>query len=260
MIALSPIRFLSLSIRACGLSLGLWLAVAGLANAEAPPDSSRVLDRIVAVVNNQAILESDVDLEIRLSVLDASRGGTGALTPAHALDQLISRELVQQQIGQENAQAAEISDEKVKSVTGDLRSELPACVHEKCASDAGWAAYLAAHGLTVARVDAYIRYREQMLVFIEQRFRQGIRVTPAEIEAYYHSTLLPQYAAGAQPPPLDKVSHRIQEILLEQQVNAMFDEWLRNLRKQGDVEILDPALEIPETSGGGAQAGGGAAK
>jgi hypothetical protein len=25
----------------------------------------------------------------------------------------------------------------------------------------------------------------------------------------------------------------------------MFDEWLSNLRKQGDVEILDPALETP---------------
>jgi len=25
----------------------------------------------------------------------------------------------------------------------------------------------------------------------------------------------------------------------------MFDEWFANLRKQGDIEVLDPALEAP---------------
>jgi hypothetical protein len=29
-------------------------------------------------------------------------------------------------------------------------------------------------------------------------------------------------------------------------VNLLFDEWLTNLRKQGDVEVLDPTLETPE--------------
>jgi hypothetical protein len=33
-------------------------------------------------------------------------------------------------------------------------------------------------------------------------------------------------------------------------VNVLFDGWLRNLRKQGDVEVLDPALETPETAPG----------
>ena len=58
-------------------------------------------------------------------------------------------------------------------------------------------------------------------------------------------TLLPQYAAGEAIPPLDKVAPRIEEILLEQQVNVLFDDWLNNLRKQGDVEVLDPALGSP---------------
>jgi len=41
---------------------------------------------------------------------------------------------------------------------------------------------------------------------------------------------------------LDKVSPRIQEILLQQQVNELFDNWLTDLRRQGDVEVLDPSL------------------
>jgi hypothetical protein len=204
-----------------------------------------VLDRVVAVVNNQAILGSDIDHEIRLSVLDPGRGGLGVLTPARALDQLIGRALIQQQIRQEDQQAADPPQAEVNARLGEIRRELPACVRQNCASDAGWKAFLAAHGLTEEGVETYLRYRLEILRFIEQRFRQGVSISPEEIAAYYHDTLLPQYAKGETIPTLDKVSARIQEILLQQRVNAMFDDWLNNLRKQGDVEVLDPSLEAP---------------
>ena len=214
-----------------------------------------VLDRVVAVVNNQAILASDIDDEIRLSVLDPGRGGLGILTRTRALDQLIGRALIQQQIRQEDAQAAEPSQFEIDARLVELRKELPACVRENCASDAGWKAFLAAHDLTQERVDDYLRNRVQILRFIEQRFRQGISISSPEIETYYHDTLLPQYAKGEAIPSLDKVSSRIGEILLQQRVNALFDDWLGNLRKQGDVEVLDPSLEAPAPASPAAQSG-----
>jgi peptidyl-prolyl cis-trans isomerase SurA len=137
----------------------------------------------------------------------------------------------------------------------EIRREVPACIHFNCASEQGWTAFLAAHGLTLQRVESYLRYRVQILRFIELRFRQGIRISPEEIEKYYRQSLLPQYKAGEAPPPLDKVAPRIEEILLEQQVNAFFDDWLKNLRKQGEVKVLDPALETPATAGGTGEGG-----
>jgi len=128
-----------------------------------------------------------------------------------------------------------------------LRKELPACIRQNCASDAGWKVFLAVHELTQERVEAYLRYRVEILRFIELRFRQGIRISPQEIASYYQKTLLPQYKAGEAAPSLDEVSPRIQEILLQQQVNVLFDDWLKNLRLQGDVEVLDPVLETVET-------------
>ena len=52
-------------------------------SAPSPQSDSKpvVLDHVVAVVNNQAILASDLDDEIRLAVLDPGRGGLGGLTP-----------------------------------------------------------------------------------------------------------------------------------------------------------------------------------
>ena len=214
-----------------------------------------VLDRVVAVVNNQAILASDVDEEIRLAVLDPGRGGMGALTQKRALQQLISRALIQQQIHQEDIQATDPSQDEIAARLAEMRKELPACVRQNCASDEGWKAFLGAHGLTPERVATYLRYRLQILRFIEERFREGIRISPQEIEAYYHDMLLPQYAAGETIPALDKVAPRIEEILLQQQVNAMFDDWLKNLRRQGDVEVLDPALETAEDHRGQGEGG-----
>ena len=210
----------------------------------------QTLDRVVAAVNNQPILWSDIGNEIRFAVLDPEEVN-GTLTPQRALQELISRALIQQQIGQEDATAAQPSDEEVQARIKELRKELPACVRVNCESEAGWQAFLKTNGLTAEQVENYLRLRLEILRFIEMRFRQGIRIAPEETEAYYREKLLPQYAKGTQAPPLSAVSARIEEILLEEKVNVMFDNWLDNLRKQGNVEVLDASLESgsPTSSG-----------
>ena len=223
-----------------------------------PAASPVVLDRAVAVVNRHVILASDLDDEIRLSVLDPNEAGKNAFTRQQALEQLVSRALIEQQISQEDMLAIEPSQQEVNARLDEIRKQLPVCVRQNCATDAGWNAFLKSHGLTIERVEAYLRYRLEILSFIEQRFRQGIQITQQQIETYYHDTLLPQYASGESIPPLDQVASRIQEILLEQQVNVLFDNWLNSLRQQGDVEILAPELApAPETPPALSGPGGG---
>jgi hypothetical protein len=86
----------------------------------------------------------------------------------------------------------------------------------------------------------------EVLAFIEQRFRMGIKITPEQIAAYYKQTLLPQYAERhAQPAPLSAISGRIQGVLLEQQVSKLLDDWLQNLRAEGSVVVLHPGEPAP---------------
>ncbi len=249
-------------MRRGGLALALACGSAVAAGAQTPPSPPSasappaVLDSVVAVVNRHVILSSDLDEEIRLSVLDPNNAGQ-TLTRPHALEQLISRALIEQQIGKEDAQAAMPGQAEVDARLGEIRRELPACVRENCATDAGWATFLAAHNLTPERVEAYLRYRLEILRFIEQRFRPGIRIAQQDIAKYYNDTLLPQYAPGEPVPPLEQVAPRIEEILLQQQVNALFDDWLANLRKEGEVEVLDPTLVPLLDSGAGQNATGG---
>lgn len=278
-----PIRLKCKFGPACVGTMAVWLAAAGATSGQAQnsapaaqnlvptvqgsaqaaqhstppaqPASAVTIDSVVAVVNNQTILASDVEDEVRLAVLDPGQGGRGVLSRQRALEQLVSRALIQQQIHQEDAQAAEPSQAQVDARLTEIRQQLPACVRLNCATDQGWKAFMAAHGLTPRQVESYLRNRIQVLRFIEMRFRRGILISPEEIETYYRETLLPQYAPGEAIPPLDTVAPRIEEILLERQVNVLFDDWLQNLRKQGDVEVLDPALETPDTSGGTGKGG-----
>lgn len=225
------------------------LPAAAQTDQSTPPGSSITFDRVVAVVNRQAILESDLEDEMQLSVLDPSTNAQEKKSGQQALERLISRALIQQQIRQDQSEATEPTQDEVAARIKEMRTDLPACVREDCKSDAGWKAFLAKHDLTPLEVEDYVRNRIEILGFIELRFRQGIRITPEEIETYYKDTLLPQYPAGQTPPPLQQVSARIEEILLQQRVNALFDTWLANLRKQGQIEVLDPALETASASG-----------
>jgi peptidyl-prolyl cis-trans isomerase SurA len=247
-----PIRMRNTLLPAGACALALIAAAPAQPQSEGTQSAPVVLDRVVAVVNQRVILASDLDNEIRLSVLDPGSAGLSPLTRQHALEQIIRRSLIEQQIRQEDAQAAEPTQAEVDARLAELRKELPICVQEQCATDAGWRRMLAAHNLTPERVQAYLRYQLEILRFIEQRFRQGIRISPEQIADYYNKSLLPEYRPGDAVPTLQQVSPRIEEILLEQQVNMLFDNWLNNLRQQGDVEILDPALEMPgQTSSGG---------
>jgi peptidyl-prolyl cis-trans isomerase SurA len=246
-------RAKSRSVTWCATML---LCAAGAAGGQNAPEPSTpvVLDRVVAVVNNRAILLSDITDALHLSALEPRRNDEAEPDARAALEQLISRTLIQQQIRREDMGTTEPAEKDIQARLAELRKELPACVHMNCATDDGWKAFLEAHELAEKQVEDYLRRRLEILAFVETRFRQGIRITQEEIEAYYRNSLLPQYAKSETVPPLSDVAPRIEEILLQQQVNALFDAWLENMRKQGDVEILDqtlePAAALPSAGGG----------
>ncbi len=244
------------------LAFGLVLHVPRAAQAQATPsqvgpasDSGQPLDSVIAVVTNQVILSSDLDLETRIFQL-LPIGRRGDYTPAKALERLITRALIEQQILQEDPQGLEISPKDLEDSLTELRQNLPGCKHTDCSTAAGWEAYLTTLGLTPARVSEYWEHRMAVLRFIEMRFRSGIRITPEEIQTYYKETLVPKYPSPEDAPQLEKISPRIQEVLLQQKVNVLLNDWLKSLQDQGQVEILDPLLRAQVGSAAGGEGPG----
>ncbi|ADV81992.1 peptidylprolyl isomerase [Terriglobus saanensis] len=195
------------------------------------------VDRIIAIVNGQIILQSDLDEEVRFAKLQPYRLGAGKTLREQAMSRLIDRTLILQQ--QQGMGQAPITDAELDAAITDLRKDLPACAHAACETDEGWIKFLAGVGFTPEEVRERWRIRLEVLRFIEQRFRAGIRISDAQIEEFYKTTMLPQYAQQkVQPPPLETISARIEQVLLEQQVSVLLDQWLKTLREQGSVRIL----------------------
>jgi peptidyl-prolyl cis-trans isomerase SurA len=202
------------------------------------------LDRVVAIVNGDLILDSDVDQERRFAALLPYGEASGVYTRDGAIERLINRELILQQA--KIQPGADITMEAAAKDLDALRSSLPTCKEYHCETKAGWDRFLATEGFTEQSLTSLWQERMVTLAFIEQRFRMGIKITEPEIQAYYQKTLLPEYAArNAKAPPVDVLEGRIQEILLQQRVTNLLRDWLQSLRAQGNVVVLHPGEEAP---------------
>jgi peptidyl-prolyl cis-trans isomerase SurA len=209
----------------------------------ATPPRGTVIDQVVVVVNGDLILESDIDEERRFLAFQPFRDESQS-SRDRMVERLIDRTLILQQ--EKLQPQPPLTDAEVNEQLTTMRKDIPACKEYKCETDAGWQKFIADQGFTVPELMDRWRERMEVLRFIEQRFRMGVRISPAEIQTYYDKTLLPEYAARkATPPKLDTISDRIQEILLQQQVGSLLDDWLKSLKAQGTVRMTKPGEVTP---------------
>ncbi len=157
-----------------------------------------LVDQVIGVVNGDLILESDVDEERRFGVFQPFTSPTGAFSRDEAIERLIDRDLILQQ-GKLQPDDSVTTAQATAELNG-LRKDIPACKAFHCETDAGWAAFVKAQGFTLPELTERWRQRMEILKFIEQRFRAGIRIEPAEVQTYYDKSLLPEYA-GRKPRP-----------------------------------------------------------
>jgi peptidyl-prolyl cis-trans isomerase SurA len=195
-----------------------------------------ILDRVVAVVNGDVILESDVDEEKRFESIQPYRG-MGDFSREKAVQRLIDRLLILQQAEQQPETA--ITDQALNDQIATLRKDIPDCKQYHCETDAGWQKYLGDRGFTESEFRERWRQRMEMLRYIEVRFRSGIHISELEVRNYYEKTMLPVYAKDkVTPPKLETIEPRIEEVLLQQQVGNLLRDWLLSLRAQGSVRII----------------------
>jgi peptidyl-prolyl cis-trans isomerase SurA len=200
-----------------------------------------VLDHVVAVINGDVLLQSDVDEEMHFAALEPSQSGAGKDTRQDAMSRLVNRTLILQQMREQQFNP-NLSDAEVEKSLKDERVRLAGCGRYSCTTAEGWNAFLAANDLTNQEVIDHWRERMAILRFIDQHFQNGIRISQASIADYYAKSVVPAFEQRNETaPPLKDVSARIQEVLLQQQVNGMLQDWLNSLREEGSVQILDPA-------------------
>lgn len=240
--------------RAMGVARGFCLlacllAMVSAAAAQAPPQRTAVLDRVVADVDGQAILASDVDDEMRFSALIPGTEPAADNTPQRALKRVIDRTLIDQQRLLQPGVGV-ISEKDVEQAIEEMRKQISAATNTDCETEAGWKAYLAQHGFDPDEVQDRMRERLGILKFIDVRFGVVVQVSNADVRNYYDQVLTPELKKSQTAlPDLRTVAPRIREILRQRQVSNLIDEWLKSLRTEGHVQILDSAYADDGKSG-----------
>lgn len=202
---------------------------------------AQVVDRMVAVVNKQVILESELDQATRVEFLLQARP-IGQLAPADriaTLERLIDRSLLEQQIV--DPAMLNPSAEDLAAKIKEVRDSLPGA-----AGDERWKAILGGYGLTQQDVEDQLTSQFRILRFIDLRFRGLVQVDKDAIAAYYQDRFLPEVRKrNVAEPKLSEVSDKIEQILAEQRIDGLLNNWLKTLRAQAHIERMLPGATPP---------------
>ena len=204
---------------------------------------AEVVDRMVAVVNRQVILQSELEQAARIEFLLQGRS-LDQLNQAEmqaVLDRMIDQALLEQQIL--NTPMLDPSPEEIAARIHEVRAQIPGAP-----DDQAWRSMLVTYGVTEEDVEKQIATQLRILRFIDLRFRSLAHVDRASIFNYYTDKLLPELRKqGAPEPPLNQVSDKIEKVLTEQRIDELLNSWLQTLRTQVHIQKMSADSR---TSGG----------
>ena len=210
------------------------LFAACLASGHALSAERQTLDRVVASVGGTAITASDVEREYRFErFLDAQwpPPAPDAATLAEVRQRLTYQLLLAEE---ESPAPAE------KTAAEQAAAERLAALRKGFAHPEGFAAALQALGMTEAEVLAHLTRQEVTLRLINLRLRTEASPSEEDVASYYRATFLPAFRQAnpkAAEPPLADVADSIREILVQQRINELLDQWIEELSPTRHVRV-----------------------
>jgi hypothetical protein len=190
-------------------------------------------DRVVAVVDDDPILQSDVERAVALAAPADADLDPDTDPRRRALDGLIEQRLRIHEV--ERYGFAQVPVERIRQQVDAIRARFP--------SPEAFAQRLAALGMDMDGLEQLVAQQLQVMIYVDELLGARVFVGLEEIEAYYERTLAPQLrAAGQQVPPLEDVREQIREVLRQQRLNQELERWTGELRRNADVrDFLDRA-------------------
>ena len=209
------------------LSLLCALLLPATAAAQEAAEEAEVLDRILAVVDEDPILQSEVDQVIGLGLVEPGPEEDDELFRARVLQSLVAQRLRFHEIDRFG-----FSELPIDQVERQL-----VAFRDRFGSADELAARLAELGLDETGLKQLIARQIMVVTYVEERLGPRIFVSLDDITAYYDGVLTPEMRATGQPlPPLQEVREQIREVVKQQRLNEEIDRWTEELRQKADVE------------------------
>ncbi len=187
----------------------------------------KLVDRIVAVVDEDPILSSDLDRAIGLGLLSQRADESGEAFRRRVLDQMLEERLRAHEV--DRFGFTEISLAEVDEAVAALKSGF--------ASDRAFDERLAEFGLSFDDVRQIVARQVMVLTYVDERLGPRVFVSLDDVREYYDSVLAVEMKGkGQELPELDDVREDIRSVLREQRLNQEIERWTGELRLEADIE------------------------
>ena len=206
-----------------------WITLAamliGLFQAPGRVRAQEVIDRIVARVETDIILLSDVrQLSRYQTFLDGK-----PQSDADILNRLIDQWIVRSEA--RVARFPQPADEDVNRSIERLKRSF--------SSPEEFQARQQQAGITDDEIRRFVRAQLYLSNYLDTRFRPAIQIDENAIEDFYKSRVVPRAESRKQTPPtLENARDFIQEALVQRAINEQADRWLKESRTRVRVEIM----------------------
>jgi hypothetical protein len=187
--------------------------------------AQQLLDRIVARVENDIILLSDVrELSRYQQFVDGK-----AESDKEILDRLIDQWIVRNE-----AKAALFPQPSEEDIDRSLRR-----LQRSFSSPEAFEERKKQSGLSDEDILHMLKSQLYLSNYLDTRFRPSIQIDEPAIEDYYKTRVVPRAESRGQTPPTIEAAHDfIQEALVQRAINVQADKWLKESRTRVRVDNL----------------------
>jgi len=189
-----------------------------------PPQSGRVVDRIVARIEGDIILQSQV----------RELGAFQELVEGHAeSDDKLLEELIEQWVVETEASASHFPEPAQSEVDRELTR-----LKGQFSNPEKYASRLNELGLSADQARQLLSRQIYVERYVDYKFRPSVQIEPADIDSYYEKELLPELAKNKQPAP-DRaaVEQQIREVLIQRGISGLTVKWLDDTKSRLKIEI-----------------------
>jgi hypothetical protein len=222
-------RYASRASRLAALPILLVLAVpASPVLAQEREETNVLQDRVLAVVDEDPILASDVERVIKLGLEQAAPNENESQFRRRVLDGLIEQRLRFHEIDRFGFEQVPVAE--IERNVAQIRSRFP--------DEASFQRALKDVGLDPKKLRQLVARQLLVLTYVDERLGPRVFVSLEDINRHYREVLAPEMRRRGQPvPPIDDVREDIREVLKQQKLTQEMEKWTQELRDQADVIV-----------------------
>jgi len=192
---------------------------------------SEIIDRIVAVVNEEVITLTDVRVAEAFGLYAEEIEEEGGYPRSQILERLIDQKVVIQLSSEEVL----IKSEELDGLLMQITQRLGADEVER---------RLTQFGLGREDLKDCIREIIRYQGIISQIFSRVNPVSLKEIEVYYQEIYIPvQKEQKVEPQPMMEILDEIETSVKREKTKAQIEDWINNLREKSDIQITKDGLK-----------------